>query len=97
MIADAVAGQNPLRSRHELSTPLNAVIGFSEVLGGRRFGELTGKPVEYVNEIDSSGKHLLSLANDIPDLSMVEAGRMDHEVATFSVPLAIDNAITFRS
>ena len=79
---------------HELRTPLNAVIGFSEVLGERMFGELTDKQAEYVNDIHASGAHLLSLINDILDLSKVEAGRMELDVATFSVPMAIDNAMT---
>jgi signal transduction histidine kinase len=77
-----------------LRTPLNAVIGFSEVLGERMFGELTDKQAEYVNDIHSSGAHLLSLINDILDLSKVEAGRMELDVSAFSVPMAIDNAIT---
>ena len=79
---------------HELRTPLNAVIGFSEVLGERMFGELTDKQAEYVKDIHASGAHLLSLINDILDLSKVEAGRMELDVATFSVPMAIDNALT---
>jgi len=79
---------------HELRTPLNAVIGFSEVLGERMFGELTDKQAEYVNDIHTSGAHLLSLINDILDLSKVEAGRMELDVSAFSVPMAIDNALT---
>ncbi|MCH7916263.1 MAG: GAF domain-containing protein, partial [Deltaproteobacteria bacterium] len=62
---------------HELRTPLNAVIGFSEVLGEKMFGELNEKQNEYVDDIHSSGQHLLSLINDILDLSKVEAGRME--------------------
>jgi signal transduction histidine kinase len=80
---------------HELRTPLNAIIGFSEVLGERMFGELNEKQAEYTNDILSSGRHLLSLINEILDLSKVEAGRMELEVATFDLPLAIDNARTF--
>ncbi len=79
---------------HELRTPLNAVIGFSEVLQQRMFGELTDKQGEYIDDIHASGKHLLSLINDILDLSKVEAGRMELDVTTFSVPMAIDNALT---
>ena len=79
---------------HELRTPLNAVIGFSEVLGERMLGELTDKQAEYVNDIHTSGAHLLSLINDILDLSKVEAGRMELDVCAFSVPMAIDNALT---
>jgi signal transduction histidine kinase len=80
---------------HELRTPLNAIIGFSEVLGERMFGELNEKQAEYTDDILTSGRHLLSLINEILDLSKVEAGRMELEVATFDLPLAIDNARTF--
>jgi signal transduction histidine kinase len=78
---------------HELRTPLNAIIGFSEVLGEKFFGELNDKQNEYVDDILSSGRHLLSLINDILDLSKIEAGRMDLEVATFYLPDAIENAL----
>jgi signal transduction histidine kinase len=80
---------------HELRTPLNAIIGFSEVLGERLFGELNEKQAEYTEDILSSGRHLLSLINEILDLSKVEAGRMELELAKFDLPLAIDNARTF--
>jgi signal transduction histidine kinase/HAMP domain-containing protein len=80
---------------HELRTPLNAIIGFSEVLGERMFGELNEKQAEYTEDILSSGRHLLSLINEILDLSKVEAGRMELELAAFDLPLAIDNARTF--
>ena len=50
---------------HELRTPLNAIIGFSEVLGERMFGELNEKQAEYTDDILSSGRHLLSLINEI--------------------------------
>ncbi len=66
---------------HELRTPLNAIIGFSEVLGERMFGELNEKQAEYTDDILSSGRHLLSLINEILDLSKVEAGRMELELA----------------
>jgi signal transduction histidine kinase/CheY-like chemotaxis protein len=61
---------------HELRTPLNAIIGFSEVLRDRCFGDLTAKQEEYAQDIWESGKHLLSLINDILDLSKIEAGMM---------------------
>jgi signal transduction histidine kinase len=80
---------------HELRTPLNAIIGFSEVLQERLFGELNDKQAEYTSDILTSGQHLLSLINEILDLSKVEAGRMELELAPFDLPLAIDNARTF--
>jgi len=79
---------------HELRTPLNAIIGFSEVLQERMFGEMNEKQAEYIDDIHSSGKHLLSLINDILDLSKIEAGRMELDLATFHLPSAIDNALT---
>ena len=80
---------------HELRTPLNAIIGFSEVLGERLFGELNEKQAEYTDDILSSGRHLLSLINEILDLSKVEAGRMELELNTFDLPTALENARTF--
>ncbi len=79
---------------HELRTPLNAIIGFSEVLQERMFGELNAKQAEYVQDVHASGRHLLSLINDILDLSKVEAGRMELELAAFSLPAALHNALT---
>ncbi len=78
---------------HELRTPLNAIIGFSDVLTERMFGELNEKQDEYVKDISASGTHLLSLINDILDLSKIEAGRMELEVTEFDLPQAIDNAL----
>jgi len=79
---------------HELRTPLNAVIGFSEALLERMFGELNDKQAEYLHDILSSGRHLLSLINDILDLAKIEAGRMELELAAFDLSLALDNALT---
>jgi signal transduction histidine kinase len=79
---------------HELRTPLNAIIGFSEVLTERMFGELNEKQEEYLKDIYASGTHLLSLINDILDLSKIEAGRMEPELTDFHLPTAVDNALT---
>jgi signal transduction histidine kinase len=81
------------RHPHELRTPLNAIIGFSQVLGGM-FGELNEKQDEYLKDIHASGQHLLSLINDILDLSKVEAGRMELELTEFNLPATLDNALT---
>ncbi|MBM2811502.1 MAG: hypothetical protein HW416_2261 [Chloroflexi bacterium] len=62
---------------HEVRTPLNAIIGFSEVLTDRVFGDLNPKQQRYVADILSSGRHLLSVINDVLDLSKVEAGRLE--------------------
>ena len=79
---------------HELRTPLNAIIGFSEVLSERMFGEINEKQAEYIGDILESGRHLLSLINDILDLSKIEAGRMELESTDFELPNAIENALT---
>jgi GAF domain-containing protein/anti-sigma regulatory factor (Ser/Thr protein kinase) len=78
---------------HELRTPLNAIIGFSEVLTEQMFGELNAKQQEYLADILESGRHLLSLINDILDLSKIEAGRMELEPADFDLPSMIQNAM----
>src|SRR5215831_1775281 len=78
---------------HELRTPLNAIIGFSEVLTDRMFGDLNEKQDEYLKDIHASGQHLLSLINDILDLSKIEAGRMELELTDFDLPTALDNAL----
>jgi signal transduction histidine kinase len=79
---------------HELRTPLNAIIGFSEVLAEKMFGDVNAKQAEYLQDILESGRHLLSLINDILDLSKIEAGHMELEPADFDLPGAIDNALT---
>jgi len=79
---------------HELRTPLNAIIGFSEVLVEKMFGEVNDKQLDYLKDIHSSGKHLLSLINDILDLSKIEAGRMELEPSEFDLPAALQNALT---
>jgi signal transduction histidine kinase len=79
---------------HELRTPLNAIIGFSEVLIERMFGELNDKQADYLADIHSSGKHLLSLINDILDLSKIEAGHMELDLEDFDAPAALSNAMS---
>jgi GAF domain-containing protein/anti-sigma regulatory factor (Ser/Thr protein kinase) len=79
---------------HELRTPLNAILGFSEVLAQGMFGEVNEKQSEYLHDILESGRHLLSLINDILDLSKIEAGRMELELSEFDLPQAIHNALT---
>jgi len=79
---------------HELRTPLNAIIGFSEVLAQGMFGAINEKQTEYLQDILESGRHLLSLINDILDLSKIEAGRMELELTEFDLPQAIQNALT---
>jgi len=70
------------------------VIGFSEVLRERIFGDLNAKQAEYVQDIHSSGRHLLDLINDILDLSKIEAGRMDLEPSEFDLADSLRSALT---
>jgi len=79
---------------HELRTPLNAIIGFSEVMASGMAGPVSEKQKEFAGDIRDSGKHLLGLINDILDLSKIEAGRMELDVARFNLRSAMDNAMT---
>lgn len=73
---------------HELRTPLNAVLGFSDLLADERYGPLNEKQRRYIDHIHTGGKHLLSLINDILDLSKIEAGRMELAIENVSVQSA---------
>jgi signal transduction histidine kinase len=79
---------------HELRTPLNAIIGFSEVLSEQMFGELNDKQMEYLKDIHSSGQHLLSLINDVLDLSKIEAGKMELDLSCFDLGLLLEHSTT---
>jgi len=75
---------------HELRTPLNSVIGFSDILLEEVKGELNDPQKKYVSNIARSGKHLLSLINDILDLSKIEAGQKQLEYSSFELHEALD-------
>jgi len=79
---------------HELRTPLNAIIGFSEVLREEMFGPLNERQADYLNDILTSGRHLLSLINDILDLSKIEAGKMELDPTTFALPPVLEGGLT---
>jgi PAS domain S-box-containing protein len=71
---------------HEIRTPLNSIIGFSEVILQERFGAIANERYrEYVNDIHASGGHLLSLANDLLDLSKIEAGKLQLVLASLAL------------
>ena len=78
---------------HELRTPLNAIIGFSQVLRDEMVGSVNAKQAEYLDDIISSGSHLLSLINDVLDLSKVEAGQVELEVHPFSLREALERGV----
>jgi len=79
---------------HELRTPLNAIIGFSEVLRDGLMGEMSDKQRGFIGDIFSSGKHLLSLINDILDLSKVEAGKMTLDLEPVQVSSFFVNSLS---
>jgi PAS domain S-box-containing protein len=77
---------------HELRTPLNAILGFSEVMRLERFGEIRNDKYRgYVNDIHSSGSHLLSLIDDLLDLSKVEAGKLELNFTSVSLPEVVEH------
>ena len=78
---------------HELRTPLNAIIGFSEILVDGTFGELGDRQDRYVDNILTSGRHLLELINDILDLSKVESGKMELELSKVSLKSLLENSL----
>ncbi|MFO7898162.1 MAG: ATP-binding protein [Planctomycetota bacterium] len=79
---------------HELRTPLSAVIGFSQILQEEHFGELNEQQAEYVDDILASGQHLLSLINDVLDLSKIEAGKMTLNLNRVNVPRLLEHSLT---
>ncbi len=78
---------------HELRTPLNSIIGFSEILADGPFGPLNDKQQRYAENILSSGRHLLSLINDILDLSKIESGRTDLDLSPVSVDSLLEDSL----
>jgi signal transduction histidine kinase len=79
---------------HELRTPLNAIIGMSRMLTTQRFGPLTPKQADYLNDVIHAGEHLLALVNDILDLAKIESGRLDLRPEGFSVRAAVTAVVS---
>jgi PAS domain S-box-containing protein len=77
---------------HELRTPLNGIIGFTEFLVGEKPGPLQPKQKEYLNDVLSSARHLLTLINDVLDLAKVEAGKMELHPEQFLIREALEEA-----
>ncbi len=79
---------------HELRTPLNHIIGFTELVVDQHFGGLNAIQEDYLNDVLSSSKHLLSLINDILDLSKVEAGKLECDLKTVKLRQLLENSLT---
>lgn len=80
---------------HELRTPLNAIIGFSSIITNQLFGEIgSDKYVEYANDINESGVHLLDIINDILDLSKAEAGKLKLSMEEVKLQEIVKKCIT---
>jgi signal transduction histidine kinase len=79
---------------HELRAPLNTIISSAEVLLERMFGQMNKKQTEYLENIHSCGRHLVSLLNDILDLSKVEVGRTELVLSAFDLPQTLESALT---
>jgi len=78
---------------HELRTPLNHIIGFSQILIDKSFGELNEVQEEYLTDVYDSSKHLLSLINDILDLSKVEAGKLEYHPSEVRIKDVLTNSL----
>jgi protein-histidine pros-kinase len=92
--ADRLKSEFLANMSHELRTPLNAVIGFAEVLVDGKAGSLNLEQREYLNDILTSGRHLLQLINDVLDLAKIEAGKMEFDPETFFVKEVVDEVST---
>jgi signal transduction histidine kinase len=78
---------------HELRTPLNSILGFSQLLEAQHHGRLSERQLRHVNNIKTSGHHLLAIINDILDLSKVEAGAMEMRLEPVDVRAVLDEVV----
>jgi PAS domain S-box-containing protein len=79
---------------HELRTPLNHIIGFTELVLNKHYGDLNGTQEEYLSDVVTSSHHLLSLINDILNLSKVETGKMDLTLSAVKIKILLEKTIT---
>ncbi|MBM4054564.1 MAG: diguanylate cyclase [Planctomycetes bacterium] len=92
--ANELKGRFIANASHELRTPLHSIIGFSEILLQKTFGDLTERQQKYLNTIFGSSKHLLYLVNNILDLAKIEAGKAEISYQTFPVKSVIDEVLS---
>ena len=78
---------------HELRTPLNHILGFTELVLHQHFGVLNGTQEEYLTDVHKSSNHLLSLINDILDLSKIEAGKLEFSPSQFDIENLLNNSL----
>ncbi|HEY9246117.1 MAG TPA: ATP-binding protein [Candidatus Methanoperedens sp.] len=92
--ANRVKSEFISNTSHELVTPLNFIIGFSELLLRRSAGELNDMQERYLDNINKSGRHLLAIINNVLDMSRIEAGKIELSIEKISVPEIIDETLT---
>lgn len=90
---DDAVGRRIAEVSHELRTPLTHILGFSEMIERRMFGDIADRYVEYAGLIRSSGNHLLSLVNDLLDLSKIDAGKFDLDIQVFDARLVVADVV----
>ena len=91
--ANEIKGRFIANMSHELRTPLHSIVGFSEVLLDRAFGDINEKQQRHITNILTSGRHLLHLVNNILDLAKIEAGRIELSPEVFSLKAVIDEVL----
>lgn len=79
---------------HELRTPLNAILGFTELIIDNIYGDVPDKIKDVLERVEKNGRHLLSLINDVLDLSKIEAGRLELSINDYSIQSVIESAVT---
>lgn len=90
---DQAMGQRIAEVSHELRTPLTHILGFSEMIERRIFGDISDKYVEYASLIRKSGAHLLGLVNDLLDLSRIDAGKYEIQLGDFDVRSVVEDVV----
>jgi signal transduction histidine kinase len=101
LISSKMAAENASKAKseflasmsHELRTPLNHIIGFTDLVLSRNFGELTAEQDEFLKDVLGSSHHLLSLINDVLDLSKVEAGKMELELSAVPIRELLEHSL----
>jgi len=91
--ASAMKSQFLVNMSHELRTPLNAILGYTELLLDGVGGECTPQQRKRLERVESNGRHLLAIINDLLDIARIEAGKMPLDLETFKIPVLIDEVI----